>query len=473
MKKKFFISLPYIYPVCPLSIDHTRMFVIADILARYYRSNGYDVVFPVASHYSGNTAHNIASIFTDIYKEFKGIGEDKKKIINLFKNIYGTPEYIIKTFTDPLNILDFYTQEILFELKALNISCDYRNFYTTNNKSFCKFVNQIIFLYKKHNLIIKNKQNKLALNYENKNWKNGACKLLSEIQFIQPFQKRVIEVSMSNIRDDWNMLRENGFGVKYNKRWIIDPMFDSELFSIFDLYARFSKEKIYSSYNTEDIFEQLFQALGSDGKTNNLLVNQILNYLPCSIFICEEHLKNWIIKKIFLESYFLNKKRQTRKYFITGMGLLKGKRMSASKGCAILTKDLIRDHGSMKTRLIILLTGGHPSKMYHFDNSLPSQVDSMFDNFVNYFLYLLTIKNTKTVNKKTKRDISDLDLNNVISRIEGYIKDGYFRQIIIELISIIPKRYKTPDKKMAMKLLNLYKRYLDIFLPGFIQKYYL
>lgn len=43
----FLISLPYMYPVCPVSIDHARLFVIADIIARYHRET-HNVLFPIA-----------------------------------------------------------------------------------------------------------------------------------------------------------------------------------------------------------------------------------------------------------------------------------------------------------------------------------------------------------------------------------------------------------------------------------------
>ena len=45
MKQKFLISLPYIYPVCPISIDHARMFVVADINARLERKKEKKYVF--------------------------------------------------------------------------------------------------------------------------------------------------------------------------------------------------------------------------------------------------------------------------------------------------------------------------------------------------------------------------------------------------------------------------------------------
>ena len=74
----FLISLPYMYPVCPVSIDHARLFVIADIIARYHRET-HNVLFPIAAHYSGVTA--------DIIMD--KIGKQNQETINLYVNYYN------------------------------------------------------------------------------------------------------------------------------------------------------------------------------------------------------------------------------------------------------------------------------------------------------------------------------------------------------------------------------------------------
>ena len=351
--KKLFISSAYVYPLCPLNINHARMFIIGDIIARYSRKEGKKVFFPIASHYSGNSAQNISEIFKKKFSQNNIINEKDKEIFNLYKNIYNTPKSILKSFNDPLNILNFYNQEILWELKSLNVSGDYEYSYTTKHKDFSVFVNTIISLYKKNNLLINNKKGELALNYNDNKWKAKTLSLLSQIEFIQPFHKNNIISAMKNVRNDWGLLREDGFGVSYGKKWIIDPMFDSELLTIFDLYVKFKKESKDKSVSAKDAFKNLFEVLNNKKKPESALVNKIIQWLPCDTFICEEHLKNWIVKKLLTENILLCKKYQTKKYFILGMGLLNGKRMSASRGNAILASDLINYYGPTKARLII------------------------------------------------------------------------------------------------------------------------
>jgi len=466
-ENKFFVALPYIYPVCPLSIDHGRMFVIADILGRNAQMLGKELVFKVATHYSGNTAHKVAASFERYFSQNGQTEESDERIFNLYKDKYGTPVSDLQEFSNPIKILDYYSQAIIEELKLLRVSCDYDDFYDTKNDLFSKFVNYILQKYEQDGVIIKNNQGEISLNYNNKSWRAFASELLERTEFIQPQYKEVIRSAMANVRDDWNLLRTDGYGVKYKDSKIIDPMFDSELFTIFDLFINFChKESENKDINL--FFEHLFNSLRQDSESQEESINKILNFLPCDVFVCEEHLKNWVAKRMFAESYFLHSKYQTKRYFITGMGLLEGQRMSASKGRAILVKDLICDHGPFKTRLLMLLTGGHPSKIYNYDYKLIGEIETLLNNFSTHVAKLNIIIEKKNDNHDNLQ-IFPIELNDKIEDINKYIEKGYFRQAIIEIISIIPKNYKNPDYHTAVSLLSLYNKYLEILIPGFLE----
>ncbi len=464
--KNFFISSAYVYPLCPLSLNHMKMFVIGDIIARNERKKGKNVIFPIAMHNSGNSAERISKLFTTLFsKDKKDYSDEEKRTFNLYKNNYDTPINVLKTFNHPLNILDYYSQEILWEVKSLNISCDFKHFYSTKDKDFTEFVNTIIALYKKNGLLVYNKKGDLALDYNNTNWKKKILKTIDRAEFIQSFHKKNIISAIQDVRNDWPILRKNGSGVVYNKKWIIDPMFDSEILSIFDLYIRFRKNTKLG--DIKSFFKRLFKKLKTKKKSNNILINKITDSLPCDVFISEEHLKNWVVKKLYSETFLLDKKYQTKKYFILGMGFLDGKQMSASKGHAILAKDLIEKYGPIKTRLIILLGGGHPSKMYEYDKSLPIYADKLLNGFIKHHKYLLNIINNKVSTKNAKK--INIDIRLIQNNIKENIEKGYYRQAVIELLSILPKKIqKSPTKRTAKRLITIYKEYSDILLPGLL-----
>lgn len=92
MKKKYLISVPYIYPVCPLSIDHAKIMLVADINARLARSIGMNVYFPIACHYSGVTAERVIENLNSDNIEIRNKERDK------FIKIYKTPRNEIDGF---------------------------------------------------------------------------------------------------------------------------------------------------------------------------------------------------------------------------------------------------------------------------------------------------------------------------------------------------------------------------------------
>lgn len=463
MKKKL-IALPYVYPVCPLNFNHTKMFVVGDILSRYCRSNGFEVIFPVASHYTGNTAQFTSDSFSRVFG--KQGSEKDISIFRLHKNIYKTPDHILQNFGDADNLLNYYTQEILWELHSLNVSCDFKHNYSTSHKDFPVFVRSIIDQYQKYGLLIKNKNGDLALNYDDPTWKKQATELIESTEFEQPFHRQNILSARTHIRSDWELLRNSGFGVEYKDGLIIDPMFDSELFTIFDLYMIFKDEIDSSSRDPARFFENLFFLLKSGELPSDPLAKLIITNLPCDIFVCEEHLKNWVVKKFYAESLLLHTKYRTKKYHVLGMGALDGKRMSASRGHAILSKDLINQFGPLTTRLVILLSGGNLSKAYSYDRNLPEIAKKMLDQITNYLILLATAKN---------HDIKDLANRNEVNitldieRIEHSIETGYFRQAAIDLLNTIPKKYPNPDKERAAILLPFFNKYLEILLPGLFE----
>lgn len=469
--KKLFISSTYVYPLCPLNLNHAKMFVVGDIIARNARKKGQDVLFPIAMHYSGNSAQNISKIFTNFFSKDNAIHDDEqKRTFNLYKNTYNTPASVLETFIRPLNILDFYSQEILWELKSLDVSCDYEYSYTTKDKDFSVFVHTIISIYGEDGLLVNNKDEELALDYNNNEWKRKTLELLNRTEFIQSFHKNNIASAINNVRTDWALLRKDGFGVIYKEKWTIDPMFDSEVFTIFDLYVRFRGIYKNGSINVEEFFRNLFKVLKNKEKSKDILINKIIDCLPCDVFISEEHLKNWVVKKLYSESFLLDKKYQTKKYFILGMGFLDGKQMSASKGHAILTKDLIDQYGPTKARLIVLLGGGHPSKMYEYDKTLPIQADKLLNNFISHYKHILSIVGDEIHKDKSQGKNQAIEL--VCNNIQENIEKGYYRQATIELLSILPKEYyKSPINETVLILISAYKKYSDILLPSLLNSF--
>lgn len=467
------ISVPYVYPLCPLNFNHAKMFVIADVFARYAcliaQKEDVRLIFPIASHYSGNTAQTTSSILGDYFNGIKQ--EESIKILDLYKSFYKVPVNIIRKFKDSNYLMSYFNEEILWELKSLAVSCDFNDAYTTNDSYFDDFVRSIFCQYSKYNLLVKNKKEEFAINYDDAIWRKETVELINNTSFNHIRQKISILSALNNLSSGWECLRSSGFGVKYDdKGLIIDPMFDSELFMVFDLFVYWRNRLKTTISNPAVFFDTLFISLKTKQNDNingisaeeNELIDNIIKCLPCAIFVAEEHLKNWIGKKFFIEQKLLHPDLRTKSYRIIGMAMLDGKRMSASRGHTILARDLIKEYGGVVTRLVLLMSGGNISKICNYERELPKEVKTIMDNFSDYLVFL---KSNYYFGSQ------DFDIEEQSNKINKLIEEGYFRQAIIELLVNIPSSYKNPTVESREKILLLFKKYINIFIPDYAQCY--
>jgi leucyl-tRNA synthetase len=207
--------------------------------------------------------------------------------------------------------------------------------------------------------------------------------------------------------------------------------------------------------------------LESGQKTDNELINIILENLPCDVFVGEEHLKNWLVKKFFAESKLLHPRFRTRKYVIMGMGFVNGQKMSASKGRGVLVKDLIRDLGPVVARLTLLLSGGNIAKACNYDDQLPQTAQDFINRFTDHLIQVLAVSQQQ---KQPALTAQQKQITTIATRLDHLIEEGNFRQAITELIVTIPNQHKNwQDQSLA--LLNLYQKYLKILLPGLFGRF--
>lgn len=298
------------------------------------------------------------------------------------------------------------------------------------------------------------------MNFNNTHWRYNTREFISSMEFIQKFHKKNILGSFDTLTDDFGFIRPYGIGTYYAANQIIDPMFDGDFFMLFDSITREINIDDYSDALFATLVENIFKAASGISHENDIVIDRILSWLPCDVFVCEEHLKTWIVKKAFSEVLLLKPEYRTKKYFITGLGSRNNKRMSSSRGNAVLLKDLLEQHGSIKARMLILLCGGHPSKNYHYDEELIKTVDNMINKFGKYYY-----KNLLGINTHSNYLIRALEIEE--NTIKRYIEEGYYGQAINTLMIGIPSTYKNnPNYIVREDISYLCEKYLEILLPG-------
>lgn len=129
-KPKYFITVAYPYPNSPQHIGHSRTYTLADVHARYMRMRGYNVLFPMAFHYTG----------TPVFAMSKRLIDGDEDLIDTFKRVYKVPQDDMKDFVEPLNIARYFHEEIKVGMKRIGYSIDWRREFTTIDPHYNRFI---------------------------------------------------------------------------------------------------------------------------------------------------------------------------------------------------------------------------------------------------------------------------------------------------------------------------------------------
>ncbi|MBI4257653.1 MAG: leucine--tRNA ligase [Thaumarchaeota archaeon] len=129
-KPKYFLTVAYPYPNSPQHIGHGRTYTLADVHARYMRMKGYNVLFPMAFHYTGTPILAMAKRLT---------GKDPD-LLDTFARVYKVPENLLASLTQPLDIARYFHQEIKAGMKEIGYSIDWRREFTTIDPTYSKFI---------------------------------------------------------------------------------------------------------------------------------------------------------------------------------------------------------------------------------------------------------------------------------------------------------------------------------------------
>jgi leucyl-tRNA synthetase len=129
-KPKFFVTVAYPYPNSPQHIGHGRTYTLADVHARYMRMRGYNVLLPIAFHYTG----------TPVLAMSKRLAANDKDLINDFINVYKVPKEKLKEFTEPFNMARYFHEEIKTGMKEIGYSIDWRREFTTIDPHYNRFI---------------------------------------------------------------------------------------------------------------------------------------------------------------------------------------------------------------------------------------------------------------------------------------------------------------------------------------------
>ncbi len=129
-QKKFFLMFAYPGMSGYLHVGHMRGYTYSDVITRYKRMDGYNVLFPVGAHPSGN----IAPAFS------RKIERNIPDHINMLK-ANGCSDEDLERLKDPLEVVKFFSQIYIDDYwKKFGFLASYDCFTTTIDPGYQKFI---------------------------------------------------------------------------------------------------------------------------------------------------------------------------------------------------------------------------------------------------------------------------------------------------------------------------------------------
>ena len=118
----FFVNVPYPYMNGHFHLGRSFTFLRADVIARFKRMEGYNVLFPFAFHCTG----------TPLVAAAQRIEEGEEKQVQILLNM-GIPQDIIPKFVDPVFWTEYFPEEGKKDLKRLGMGVDWRRTFKTTS----------------------------------------------------------------------------------------------------------------------------------------------------------------------------------------------------------------------------------------------------------------------------------------------------------------------------------------------------
>jgi len=129
-KKKFFLTVAYPYPSGSMHVGHGRTYTVPDVIARFKRMQGFNVLFPMAWHVTGSPVLGIA----------ERIKSQDPETLRIYGELYGVPKDKLELFTDPLNIVKYFSREYKQNMIRLGYSIDWSREFLTITPQYSSFI---------------------------------------------------------------------------------------------------------------------------------------------------------------------------------------------------------------------------------------------------------------------------------------------------------------------------------------------
>ncbi len=268
-KKKFFVTVPWPYTNGSLHVGHGRTYTLGDIIARYKRLRGYNVLFPMGFHESGTPilafSERLRNNDVDTVKLYRSYLSEYEKSENI--------EKIIENFREPENIANYFSRVIIKDFKNLGYSIDWTRNFTSADKFYQEVVKWQFRKLESLGLLKKGEYPILySINDENAvgedDIKDGDTDKVTVEEFTGViFRGRNYDLIAASLRPE-TLFGVTNLWINPESRYVLIDYKNNKYAMSYDGYAKFSLQhenvKLISDINNDDILHEQFKVPLSD-----------------------------------------------------------------------------------------------------------------------------------------------------------------------------------------------------------------
>lgn len=133
-RPKFYLTVAYPYVSGPMHVGHGRTYTVPDVIARYKRMRGYNVLFPMAWHFTG----------TPILGAARRVARREPGFVKILTERFGVAEGELPKFEDPHYFATHFARvsDLSYRkgMEWLGYSIDWRREFTTVDSQYSKFI---------------------------------------------------------------------------------------------------------------------------------------------------------------------------------------------------------------------------------------------------------------------------------------------------------------------------------------------
>ena len=129
-KQKFYLTVAYPYPSGAMHVGHGRTYIVPDVIARFWRMRGREVLYPMAFHVTGAPVVGIS----------KRIARKMRRQSSCTGISTGFPRMCLIHSPIPLNIVNHFANEYERVMKQAGLSIDWTRRFTTVEPTYSKFI---------------------------------------------------------------------------------------------------------------------------------------------------------------------------------------------------------------------------------------------------------------------------------------------------------------------------------------------